>query len=688
MDFPDDFEMPFDLVRLIPDAVALALKDENPDKLLSWLKRNLPRYADSTQHEISPDIVDILATQFFRMIWNALPLPGNGFRPRPLPLPGRNDPCLCGSGRKYKHCCAQLPKAPSVDPLELWPLVLDNLPEPQLKQALEQRQVPAEALVATALDWFDEERYTEVVELLQPLFAGPLKKPRPGLALGLQVLCDTYDELEEEGDKELLLERIIAEAPASPLRAGAWQRLAALCLDRQDLPGARQAFENAMRDNPQDPALSYLEIQILGAEERWDHARERARFWLKRLQRSPYDPEELETLFAFLEEAAKDPRQALEELREPFEELPSNSESLLDWIEEIIERPLPNYRAVEEPVVEGQDLDAELTKRLRAMGVPKKEIPRALAMLEEQQGLPVGKGEDDSAEDTEPEEDASMVLEDPAELKALEQRWFEVAGLEKPFGTSDLGMVEWDGWDSDHANRWQVFLAQHPAAGDSLEIIDDLLTAILIHPDGPSATLLFQGVLPLARRADAIVQQALAGLTSPQLHWNRIDNRAALRSLVRLYQIVRYNLENDEECERLLTLLLALNPQDNHGLRADAMNHYLRRNRNEAAVQLAERYPGDMLAETRYGLVLALYRLNRARSARQAAESAIADLPLVARYLVRSRVRRPELSPYGMQPGGEDQAWDYREAMRDQWKAARGALAWLGKIMNLQGANR
>ena len=24
--------------------------------------------------------------------------------------PGRNDPCPCGSGKKYKHCCALLKK--------------------------------------------------------------------------------------------------------------------------------------------------------------------------------------------------------------------------------------------------------------------------------------------------------------------------------------------------------------------------------------------------------------------------------------------------------------------------------------------------------------------------------------------------------------------------------------------------
>lgn len=25
--------------------------------------------------------------------------------PQPAPTPGRNEPCYCGSGRKYKHCC-------------------------------------------------------------------------------------------------------------------------------------------------------------------------------------------------------------------------------------------------------------------------------------------------------------------------------------------------------------------------------------------------------------------------------------------------------------------------------------------------------------------------------------------------------------------------------------------------------
>ncbi len=54
----------------------------------------------------------VLEQRFFRSfglaIWAATPLPGNRFKPHKLVLPGRNEPCVCGSLRKYKHCCAPL----------------------------------------------------------------------------------------------------------------------------------------------------------------------------------------------------------------------------------------------------------------------------------------------------------------------------------------------------------------------------------------------------------------------------------------------------------------------------------------------------------------------------------------------------------------------------------------------------
>lgn len=33
--------------------------------------------------------------------------PRNNMPYRATPAPGRNEPCPCGSGRKYKHCCGR-----------------------------------------------------------------------------------------------------------------------------------------------------------------------------------------------------------------------------------------------------------------------------------------------------------------------------------------------------------------------------------------------------------------------------------------------------------------------------------------------------------------------------------------------------------------------------------------------------
>jgi preprotein translocase subunit SecA len=33
---------------------------------------------------------------------------GPGAKPRPNTVVGRNDPCPCGSGKKYKQCCGRL----------------------------------------------------------------------------------------------------------------------------------------------------------------------------------------------------------------------------------------------------------------------------------------------------------------------------------------------------------------------------------------------------------------------------------------------------------------------------------------------------------------------------------------------------------------------------------------------------
>ena len=63
-----------------------------------------------------------------------------------LARPGRNEPCRCGSGRKYKHCClekddkkaaaarAKAAKEPAAPPSEEAPSAAPRVPKPQTDQ--------------------------------------------------------------------------------------------------------------------------------------------------------------------------------------------------------------------------------------------------------------------------------------------------------------------------------------------------------------------------------------------------------------------------------------------------------------------------------------------------------------------------------------------------------------------------
>lgn len=681
--FDSSSQDPIDLERLLPAAVAEILKHEDPNKFRAWLTKNLHAYAGPELRDAPPELLRAMALPVSYMIWNAVPLPGNQFRTRPLPLPNRNDPCPCGSGLKYKKCCSNAPPFPKLDPLVFWPLLLQNLSDSQIKQAAEKGHLPLEARTMVAMNLLDNDRAREAVALLRPHFESLPAKARPMDSMALQVLCDAYDELRQRDEKFALLERITRQGGKSPLRAGAWQRLAVIRIDDHDLGGARDALEMAMRDDPDEPSSAFVELQLLAKEERWEQIRARADFWLRKLRRPLYDPEAVAHLVEILEAAVDDPHSVLDLLEEEddeFDLLDETCRCLLEWIAGVADRPLPVYCAAEEEdISEGE---AQLAARFRRMGLPESEVAKAVAMFEEQ----VKQQADTPVEADEPgEDDASLILVAPQTISALEQPWQELFGLVKPFGTQDLPHDGWDGWDPDRVGKWLEFLQTYPQAGDSLDILDDLAAAMLLHPEQLAPRWVVQGVLPLLERATAIVEKSIAGIEEPRLRWNRTENRAGLRSLHRLYAMMRYGREDFAEAERLAALLLILNPQDNHGVRCELINDWLQRGENEKAQQLAQCYPDDVLVDTRYGLLLALYRLGRYNTAQQYAEQVVVAFPLVAGYLVRVRVKRPKLSEHGIRIGGEDQAWVYREAMRDAWRDTPGALDWLKKIMKLKG---
>jgi tetratricopeptide (TPR) repeat protein len=232
------------------------------------------------------------------------------------------------------------------------------------------------------------------------------------------------------------------------------------------------------------------------------------------------------------------------------------------------------------------------------------------------------------------------------------------------------------------------FLERHPEAFDSIDILDDLARAVELHPAGHMLHAVGGLQQPLVERAVGILRRAVDDRFKDStddsvpdtvsdtvtLPWFDTANRPALRCLYTAHALAaeRGDLARAREHAGLL---LRLNPGDNHGVRAGLMNLLLRAGDDEAALALAARFPDDMLAEIPYGKVLALARLGRQREAAAAARDAVAALPEVRRYLMRERAKRPRIDDLGVRVGGKDQAWFYREDMRDVWLESPEALA-------------
>ncbi len=666
-------ESPLDFERLMPDAVKQILRDEDPQRFLGWIQAHLPEYDTGLATELVPskEMYVALSAAIGRAIWGATPLPGNGFKPNPLPAPGRNDMCFCGSGRKFKHCCANAPAPLSLDAEDMWPVVAEQLPKKVLAQAIKEQRIPVTTLMLLADDYLQGGQPRKGVKLLEPLFEAPIKKTDERYDYALNTLCNLYDACHFRKKKTDLLYRITGTVPRSPLRAGAWQRLACISIDAGDSESAWEAFRHAQRDDPDNEGIALLEVQLLIGENQPERAQERAQFWIKRLQRSGAAPDDPQ--LGFLMAVAKNPMQAMNAIG--MEVSSDEGQALQGWLEQVANRPVPTYETVDD-CDEGagqEDPENVLRKRLQSMGVPSEQIDEALKEF----ALEQHEEESDDEDEVPAEPLDSLMLSPPRVLLEVENEWHDIFPLDKPFSVNDEPFECIDVWHPDIERVWMAFLEKHPEAFDSIDILDDLATALNLHDQANTPWLDNLLLGPILARCAAITQHALKNSDAPpRLNWLLMENRPALRNLARLGWLYQRG-DQETMAMAIFRYLLTLNPGDNHGFRTVVINELLRQNDNESAVTLAGQYPDDIHADIAYGRALALYRLKDEKEARLALDTAMDRLPKVVRYLIRKRIRQPKLSAQGISIGGDDQAWIYREDMRDVWEETPGALAWL-----------
>jgi tetratricopeptide (TPR) repeat protein len=603
--------------RLIPDSVGVAMRVPNSAEFLRWVQQSLPNYAtENSLVTADQALARALAFAWARAVWNGLPLDASGRKPKRMPDPLADEACPCGSGRSFTECCKEIPHIPPLASSVLWPYVLANIQPAHRVTLLAGNRVPRAALIEFSAYLLDHDRRGEVIAALEPRLAHPQRYHDEEMALLLDLLCDAYGMSEKGARRKLkLLHQITESAPRSPLRSEAWQRLATIYMDRRENERAWRAFRSAQQDHPHADALSVLEVELLVAERRLEEARYRAKFWATALKRSgiaPGDPR-----IEFLQRVATDPVVALGEVAINID---GSGRHFREWLQAVQDRPVPTYRI-------------RTHQRSRA-------------------------------------------LEPPPDVAAAEREWHDIFPLEKPFSVQDQPFDTHEIWHEAGETFWCDFLRSHPESFDSVDILDDLATAIGRHPqaEAPGLDELLLG--PVLARNEAILGRVRAQNPKVALPWVIASNRPALRGLMRA---VQWHLARKERSRAvgLAELLLELNREDNHGMRFMLMNEYLREGSDRKALALAEQYPNDLAPETRFGAVLALVRLHRMQDAEHVLSSARTDLPKTAQYLLPARIRRPRILRDRIEVGGDDQAWLYRDEMRAVWQQTPGALEWL-----------
>ena len=317
---------------ILEDAIAHILKHEDSQAFQDWFMHS------ALDHSADQDIRP-LASAMGRSIWNATPLPGNDFRPRQLPAPGRNDPCPCGSGNKFKRCCGSEPPAPRLDQQMFWPLVLQQLSKADRGKAIAQGKVPIDVLIGAALEKQEAGRPKTALGFLEPLFERGFRRTDEQHDYALNLLCNLYDDLGYTNKKSTLLKRVTEEAERSPLRSGAWQRLAAISMDNGDLESSWNYFQAAQRDDPDSTSIGMLEIQLLMGEGKTAQASERARYWVKRLQRQGWASDEQP--LPFLISVAKDAELGMAQIG--IDLAGGAGQRLLEWLDKLAGQDVPDY---------------------------------------------------------------------------------------------------------------------------------------------------------------------------------------------------------------------------------------------------------------------------------------------------------------------------------------------------------
>ncbi|XKE46836.1 SEC-C domain-containing protein [Halomonas organivorans] len=594
------------LLGFASGALKAIREDERYPTLMAWARREGPK--------LTGDLA--LAQALAPELWSQTPLERLDFACEPLARPGRNEPCWCDSGRKTKHCCGAVTLPGHVPGHLMWMLSLREWKGETLKAALASGRAPAQALLEAGLIAAESGQRGRAQQILESLFETADWSRLPEQAEpAFEILVDLYQERGFHRKREALLDAVLDRGPLF-LRGVALERLCLLHLDNDDLDSARAAFVRAQQALPDSPTLAYIEAMLLLHEGHEAEARERSRFWFRRLSRQgDLDPDQLQ----FLADLADNPGATL-------------AEQLLNAEEDLAE-PLVAFQTLLEslptaPRLDVQEVDGWLAYQASAREATLYAAFRSVFPAEVQ-------SEATLSFDVDPWPQAGDWL--PA--LCAHPEWLDAPAVMQSLAlalTTRFGSLPWmaPSLFEPLAVRLERWLEQARQAGEAPLTWDVADNAVLLRTGLALVVGMERGARERSRRlAERLLElddQDSLGLRELVLDQLLRDGRDA-----EALALSETALESEVEEESVLGLLM--------------------------------------------GRVLALFRLERREEAAEALEAARRHNAFAPALLCDEHPRPPTPAPDGAAIGSRAEAWQYRTLMRDQWRATPGALEWLAE---------
>jgi len=204
----------------------------------------------------------------------------------------------------------------------------------ELKQAW--LHLPHMALGIIASTWMreDEDMANRALMMLEPIFRQDDAKLDHRDETALDAMFELCDLLDKPRKKSALIRRFMAH-PNKVLQATALHRQCCILGDQGKNDEAWACFQQAQRLDPNNPALSHLELLLLMQQGKVDQMQQRGKYWLKRLNGMNRSGE-LDELIDMIQGMISDTSSTMGALHD---QLTPGVGHLVTWLQQAIKKP-------------------------------------------------------------------------------------------------------------------------------------------------------------------------------------------------------------------------------------------------------------------------------------------------------------------------------------------------------------